>query len=261
METAAFLSRGYKYVVSGVKNHLKLFLTIGIVLLSLIAVVVSSHIRHRLGFDWHDGTGFEDKTLWDWMELLIIPSVLSVGAFLFNRSERRSEQSIAKDQQREEALQMYLDKMTQLLIDKHLRLYKEVKQVGRSRTLTALRQLDGDRKRDVIQFLDEAELIQTDQPVISLRLADLRGSNLSGAGLKWVNFRKVDLSGADLREANLKAAMLSDSKLVDADLRGADLMGVDLGGADLTGAKVSDKQLRYSRSLKGAIMPDGTIHD
>ena len=31
-------------------------------------------------------TGFGDKTVWDWMELLIVPLVLAVGALLFNLS-------------------------------------------------------------------------------------------------------------------------------------------------------------------------------
>ena len=31
-------------------------------------------------------TGFETKTLWDWMELLVIPFVLAGGAFYLNRS-------------------------------------------------------------------------------------------------------------------------------------------------------------------------------
>ena len=33
-------------------------------------------------------TGFETKTLWDWMELLVIPLVLALGAFVLNRSEK-----------------------------------------------------------------------------------------------------------------------------------------------------------------------------
>lgn len=32
-------------------------------------------------------TGFERKTLWDWMELLVIPFVLALAAYLLNRSE------------------------------------------------------------------------------------------------------------------------------------------------------------------------------
>lgn len=74
-------------------------------------------------------TGFETKTLWDWMELLIIPLVLAIGAFFLNRSERATEREttnkraelereIAKDRQQEAALQAYLDRMSDCCLRK-----------------------------------------------------------------------------------------------------------------------------------------------
>ena len=41
---------------------------------------------------------------------------------------------------------------------------------------------------------------------------------------------------------------------------GADLSGADLSGANLKGATVTQEQLAQAKSLKGTIMPDGTIH-
>ena len=61
-------------------------------------------------------TGFETKTLSDWMELLIIPLFLAGGAFYLNRSERTTEREIAADRQQEAALQAYIDRMSELLI-------------------------------------------------------------------------------------------------------------------------------------------------
>lgn len=58
--------------------------------------------KTRQGKVW-DWTGFGDKTAWDWMQLLIVPVVLAVGALLFNLSlnarqldteERRAEAQI-----------------------------------------------------------------------------------------------------------------------------------------------------------------------
>src|SRR5262245_4227897 len=68
-------------------------------------------------------TGFETKTLWDWMDLLIIPAVLAIGAFVLNRSERaverqvaedraKLEREIATDRQQEAALQAYIDRIS-----------------------------------------------------------------------------------------------------------------------------------------------------
>ncbi len=103
------------------------------------------------------------KYLWDWLELLIIPFVLALGALWLERSERISDRKIAaerreddkkiaEDQQREAALQAYIDKMTELLLDKEHPLRKskpndEVRVVARTRTLATLRKLDPDRGR------------------------------------------------------------------------------------------------------------------
>jgi serine/threonine-protein kinase len=48
--------------------------------------------------------------------------------------------------------------------------------------------------------------------------------------------------------------------LVVANLSEADLNGANLIRADLRGAKVTDEQLSRAKSLKGAIMPDGSTH-
>ncbi len=68
----------------------------------------------------------------------------------------------------------------------------------------------------------------------------LGGANLSGAIL-----RNTDLHGAYLNRANLSKAVLD---------------GADLSQANLRGTKVSLEQLATAKSLKGATMPDGSIH-
>ena len=75
------------------------------------------------------------------------------------------------------------------------------------------------------------------------------------------NERIIDLNGADLRGTDL-----NDIRLVNADLQGANLFGVNLRGAYLSGANLKDAtniypgQLEKAKSLKGATMPDGSIH-
>ncbi|SRR6266496_2581140 len=58
-------------------------------------------------FGWSK-TGFLNKSLWDWLQLLIIPLALAVIAILFNSAERKNEQRIATDNQQETALQEYI---------------------------------------------------------------------------------------------------------------------------------------------------------
>ena len=108
-----------------------------------------------------DGDFIRGKTLWDWMQLFIIPISLSIGVFLLNRAERSNEREIAIDRQREAALQSYLDKIADLLLKEKLRTTEseEVRNVARGRTLTVLRGLDGTRKGIVVHFLYEAGLL------------------------------------------------------------------------------------------------------
>src|SRR5215218_5873867 len=87
-----------------------------------------------------------------------------------------------------------------------------------------------------------------------LREADLRGANLFGG---------ADLRGADLSRADLRGAYLGGADLSGAYLGGADLRRTDLTGADLRGAQEITNEVLESqaRSLKEAIMPDGSKHD
>jgi hypothetical protein len=151
------------------------------------------------------------KTLWDWLELLLVPLVLTIGGFFLTRSENREARKIEKgridearkveeqrilearkiEEQRAQdaALQAYLDQMTQLLLDKGLRTSQpedEVRSVARARTLTVLRVLDGVRKATVLQFIFEARLIgrvmkgEGEKPEMIDAIVNLEGANLEG---------------------------------------------------------------------------------
>src|SRR6266699_1738742 len=86
------------------------FITVLVVAITLIFVEVRLY-----------GSGFAGKTLWEWLQLLIIPAVLALGGYLFtyttSRNERaatekrtQAERDISLDNQREAALQDYIDK-------------------------------------------------------------------------------------------------------------------------------------------------------
>ena len=62
------------------------------------------------------------------------------------------------DNQHETALQAYIDKMSELLLEKNLRnsaKEDEVSKIARVRTLTILPLLDGNRKSSLLKFLYE----------------------------------------------------------------------------------------------------------
>ena len=213
-------------------------------------------------------TGFSTKTGWDWLQLLIIPIILAIGGFWLNQVQKRreeritqeqkeAEQEVATDNQRESLLHTYIDKMSELLVEKQLRDTEEDderREIARIRTLTVLSRLDGSRKRIVLQFLHEAGLIDKDKHVIDLHGANLRKAKLSeaklnGADLRGVDLSKANLRGVDLSKANLRGvdfdgADLGGARLSEANLFGADLRGAYLGNVDLSGATLDRATLR-----------------
>ena len=143
----------------------------------------------------------------------------------------QTEQAIASDNQREAALQGYIDSMSELLLHEKLRESEpgaEVRNIARVRTLTILPRLDANRKRSVLQFLHESGLIEKGKNIIDLsgadlNKADLRDATLSYANLLWANLYYATLSGADLSGALLSYANLFAAKLIEADLSTANL--------------------------------------
>jgi hypothetical protein len=181
-------------------------------------------------------------------------------------AQRERELTIANQLAQDNALETYLDQMGQLLLHNDSPLLQlterdEVRILARVRTLTVLKRLGPERKQSVLQFLYESNLITKDHVVVDLSGADLREANLGETHLSHAHLRRADLYGADLYGANLSGADLSSANVKEANLEHAELSGADLAGANLIHAKVTDEQLAEAKSLQGATMPDGSIHD
>jgi hypothetical protein len=205
------------------------------------------------------------KTLWDWLQLFAvfaIPVVVGLGAtWLSSRQNHDREiakqryeqdQTMALDKQREDIFQAYLHHMSELLLKEKLRSSEvdaEVRNVARVRTINVITQLDARRLSIVFAFLREAGLMLTtsNDNVVSLRDADLHSVNWEQANLSRVNLSGADLSQADLSQANLSGANLSQADLSHANLKSA------------FGVTVEELE-KQTKSLKGATMPDGSIH-
>jgi uncharacterized protein YjbI with pentapeptide repeats len=234
--------------------------------------------------------GFRGMTVRDWLQLLIVPVVLLLIGFLFTMQQdarqqqtenqrARAERRLAEQSAQNEALQAYLDQLSDLLLEKDLRKSEEgseVRTLARARTATVIQRLDADGNRNVIRFLNEAGLTKVGRSSIRLLAgAELQGAHLEGTDLGSTDLSDADLSGADLSNADLldaylRGADLSDTDLSDADLKYADLIEADLSDANLNGADLSDANLNsaqgitkeqletQTRNLEGAIMPDGS---
>jgi len=180
----------------------------------------------------------------------------------------QTERAIAADNQREAALQDYLDKMSELLLKEDLRESQtedEVRKMARVRTLTVLPRLDAYRKETVLQFLRESGLINTDKCIIDLRGSQPQRSQPVGSQpgehpLAGVIFRSANLEFATLTSANLTGSILTGANLNHADLTGANLKyayldgahlsGANLGGANLSKAVLSKTNLEDALDLK-----------
>jgi uncharacterized protein YjbI with pentapeptide repeats len=214
------------------------------------------------------------KTLWDILQLLSSLAVPFLLLYLGNKIQEKDkaiaatniekDKAIAATNIREEALQKFLDRVSDLLTTSQVRdgdpLPELTKDILRTRTLTLLRSLgeDGQRKGSAIHFLNELELISALEPRLELSNVDLTHAELSGTNLTRVKLNNANLSNANLSNSdlgnaclnntNLSGAILTDTILTDtelnhsnlqnADLRNADLKGADLSGADLKGANL-----------------------
>jgi len=206
--------------------------------------------------------------------------------YLLNRAQQRREQDVAEknrmqdlevaqNREQEMVIETYLAQMAKLLLQTGLSEPDSDKGIGaqqlaRVQTLTALRRLDGSRRRTIVEFLYEAHLIgylyraAEDDPLeekpaiidlsgadlsgadlggIDLAHADLRRTNLNRANLSYADLYRVRLYEADLRGANLGNANLSNAYLYGANLGGANLSAADLSAADLSAADLSAADL------------------
>ena len=212
----------------------------------------------------------EAKTLWDWLSLAGIPlSLAGLGFWLQLKDQkiadknRQQDLEIAQDNREEEALQHYLDRVSNLVIEKNLLAIaakdpptteeKELLDVSvdilRGLTLSTLRRLsDGVRKASVVRLLIETDIIKR----VSLEGADLTGAELTGAILIGAT-----LTGAKLEHANLTGAILNSAIFIKVDFQCADFNCANLKDANLTDAEALTKEQLEKAYLCGTKLPKG----
>jgi uncharacterized protein YjbI with pentapeptide repeats len=234
------------------------------------------------------------KLLWDWLVLLsalAVPIVIAVAGFWFTNNQNAQQQrledrrnaaaqeladqraqvdrEIEEQRAQDEALQAYLDQMSQLLLEKNLLGSEQsdpAQTLAQARTTTIISRLDAEGNLSVTRFLTDSGLTgarsaDLDQaPTVSLlNQTDLRGADLAGAFLPDANLEEAKLQGADLSDASLATADLSEANLEDADLEEADLFFADLSNANLRGANLEGTSLDTVKlqgaTLEGADLP------
>jgi hypothetical protein len=254
--------------------------------LGAIGVIIYGYVSTA---EW---VGVSEKRFWDYLDLLIVPAALVIGAAWLTRQQRESELEVEDQRAQDESLQAYLNQMSELLIDKDLRSkthwLDDARVTARARSLATLRRLDGGRKRTLLQFLYEAQLINKNNRQLDeaereklgpdgptefearivglsgadLRYANLRHLNLAEAALDGAILEKADLRDSKLSNSDLGGTYLSEANLSNAELKGASLVNAGLSGANLSGAQgVTPKQLDQAASLERTTMPNGQKYE
>src|SRR5215213_3652333 len=154
-------------------GNIILWTVVIIVALVVALIIVLGYVREWEWTGLVKDKAYTKRTLWDWLQLLIIPAVLAGGGLWFNRQQREQELQTADRRAQDEARQAYLDQMSDMLIsnkdqpslsDEHPP--DSLKTVARARTLTVLPRLAADRKARVVQFLYESGLITKGRPIV-----------------------------------------------------------------------------------------------
>jgi hypothetical protein len=263
------------------------------------AVIVSVMVEEKGKQPW-TLREFGGKTLWDWLQLLIVPVVLSLITVVFAWQQdirqdqiedhrAQAERELAEQRAQDEALQAYLDQMSQLMLDRKL---LEAEQgtplytLAQARTSTLILRVDAEHNESVTRFLINSGLAEESSEASAslFREITLSHATLSDAYLPNADLRYADLSGADLSDADLYRADLGDADLSDANLNGADLsnadlsatkkvtlsgaadvsyvhpVGANLSGANLNGANLNGANLNNA-DLSYAHLSDADLHD
>ena len=237
-----------------------LFIFIISFLLWRVFVIISN-------FKW---SGFQKKSFWDWLQLLIVPLMLALGAFYLNSAADFRDYQIAQERKQQEILTDYFSKMQDLIVETKKskqtpgskesnpeeRLLLEFRPTAQALTLSVLEQLDGKRKGKVITYLAESQLITVDnnkpypQPEIKLDGTNLDDIELGNNGQRnSLNEKEMTIMDKiKIKNANMKRANLSGLQLLDSDLSGSNLENATLKNVEFTGSIMVD-----SRFINGKI--------
>ncbi len=250
-----------KRVVGHLISWLKKWQVWAFVLLLLFIAVLVVFIRNT-SFDWrpYDSStqNVRNPTLWDFLELFIIPTFLVLGGFALDRVNRQRErerqkleaeknqkevahrEKLKEDIERERYqrinLREFMDRIESLYTGKGEELFninEPARVTARARIKHVLHQADMKRKQHVIDFLLDSSL------ALVTHGQDKKCSLLEGFSLEQTDFCGLKMRGIDLTHVNLKGAHFENS----SDLSDACLLNANVSGTNFSETLLSDANL------------------
>ncbi|CAF1163024.1 unnamed protein product [Didymodactylos carnosus] len=134
--------------------------------------------------------------------------------------QRQEEQQQADTLQKERIFTSYVDDISKLLLTKEVTTDNKALLYIRTKTLSSLRKLDPERKKHLLFFLYESQLLQYDKTKKHSRSI----LNLAGADLNYIyvtklkNFNNLSLPGVDLNHAGYINCHLQNSRFADSTM-------------------------------------------
>jgi uncharacterized protein YjbI with pentapeptide repeats len=215
------------------------------------------------------------KTLWDWLQLLLVPVVLAIVAFAFNAGQASMNLQLQEQNQQEQVVNNYLNQMSNLLLQYHLhdsKLGDPIRAIAQAYTLTALDRLDSEHKNLIILFLYRADLLKyhyyknketecgdpkvlkkqfpDESPIITLSQGHIEGVTINDLGLSCIDLHNMNLEGSNFSTSVLDRADLGLSFATNADFSHTSMKAANLYYLDLSNANLQGALLQYA-NMKG----------
>jgi uncharacterized protein YjbI with pentapeptide repeats len=215
------------------------------------------------------------KTLWDWLQLLLVPVVLAIVAFSFNAGQASTNQQLEEQSKQEQVVNDYLDQMSTILLQYHLHDSQPgdpIRALAQASTLTALDRLDSEHKSIIVLFLYRADILKyhyykhnetecgdpkvlkkqfhDENPIITLSQGHIEGVTINDLGLSCIDLHNMYLEGSNFSASDLDRADLGLSFAMNADFSHTSMIAANLYFLDLADANLQGAILRYA-NMKG----------
>ena len=191
------------------------------------------------------------STIIQWIQLLIPLSLpLAIGLFtvittIQNRQiaqqQRDADKTQAEDGQRETVFTNYINEISRYRDENNDKMLDISKMLYvRAKTLTILRDMDEERKKNILRFLYESWLLS------NIEINVMRGADFDRIKVhnEECAFMDAYLDGASFQDSSFTQCIFRRSRLTQIDFRGADLARSVFGFSNLTDCRLDNANLQ-----------------
>ncbi len=186
------------------------------------------------------------KTLWDWLELLIIPLVIFGLGYILNSNLKTRDEINTSNNRRDELLRNYFSeysKLPQNFPDEEF--FQFSVNILKAQTMSLLPRLDGERKGFLLQFLVESGLLNLQNTRLQLSRADFSGLNFD-----YIDIRDVNLHGNNFENSVIDKLTIHDSNFGSGFYRNVSFLGGTFYNTNFEYANFVNANLYQAKFIK-----------